>query len=77
MNLLRHERRSFIFGLGNLGFSRLLSQRATRARAVAPHGYVLGDTEGEQLEHFRDHGRIVSRSAPLRAPTTSPLGRSK
>src|SRR6476646_2230243 len=59
MNLLRHERRSFIFGLGNLGFSRLLSQRATRARAAAPHGYVLGDTEGEQLEHFRDHGKIV------------------
>jgi quercetin dioxygenase-like cupin family protein len=27
----------------------------------APQGYVLGATEGEQLAHFRDHGKIVIR----------------
>jgi quercetin dioxygenase-like cupin family protein len=51
-------RRSFLFGLGSLGISQALSQSMTLAQAVPPHGYVLGATEGEQLVHFRDHGKI-------------------
>ena len=58
MNGLKQERRTFLFGLGSLGITQGLAQSATRAQAVAPQGYVLGATEGEQLVHFRDHGKI-------------------
>ncbi len=58
MNGLRPERRSFLFGLGGLGVNRVVAQSTTGAQAVAPQGYVLGATEGEQLVHFRDHGKI-------------------
>jgi quercetin dioxygenase-like cupin family protein len=30
----------------------------TMAQAAGPQRYVLGATEGEQLVHFRDHGKI-------------------
>ena len=30
----------------------------TQAQTAAPHGYVLGATEGEHLIHFRDDGNI-------------------
>ena len=56
MDALAHERRSFLFGLGALGFSQVLPQGTTQA--AAPQGYVLGATEGEHLVHFRDHGNI-------------------
>ena len=59
MNVPRRGRRSFLFGLGSLGISQILAQRMIRAQAVAPQGYVLGADEGEQLVHFRDHGKIV------------------
>lgn len=58
MNVLKPRRRSFMFGLGGLGMSQVLASSVTRAQAVASHGYVLGATEGEQLVHFRDHGKI-------------------
>ena len=31
----------------------------TQAQTATRQGYVLGATEGEQLVHFRDHGKIV------------------
>lgn len=58
MNVLRQKRRSFLFGLGSLGIGQLLADTAARAQAATPRGYVLGAAEGEQLVHFRDHGRI-------------------
>ena len=58
MSVFKQGRRSFLFGLGSLGFSQVLAQSMTRAQAVTPQGYVLGATEGEQLVHFRDHGKI-------------------
>ena len=58
MNALKQERRSFLFGLGGLGIRQVLPQGMARAQAAAPQGYVLGATEGEQLVHFRDHGKI-------------------
>ena len=58
MNVVRQERRSFLFGIGSLGISQLLARGSAAAQTVAPHGYVLGAAEGEQLVHFRDHGKI-------------------
>jgi quercetin dioxygenase-like cupin family protein len=58
MNALEQERRSFLFGLAGLGITQLLPQGAAKAQAAAPHGYVLGATEGEHLVHFRDRGNI-------------------
>ena len=58
MSILKQGRRSFLVGLGGLGISQVLAQAMTRAQTVAPRGYVLGAAEGEQLVHFRDHGRI-------------------
>jgi quercetin dioxygenase-like cupin family protein len=56
MNALEQGRRSFLFGLGALGFSQVLPQGTTQA--AAPPGYVLAAAEGEHLVHFRDHGNI-------------------
>lgn len=58
MIALKQERRSFLIGLGGLGISQVLPQGAAWAQAAAPQGYVLGATQGEQLVHFRDHGKI-------------------
>jgi quercetin dioxygenase-like cupin family protein len=58
MNVLGQKRRSFLYGLGGLGVSQVLAQGMTTAQAAVPQGYVLGATEGEQLVHFRDHGKI-------------------
>jgi quercetin dioxygenase-like cupin family protein len=55
---LEQERRSFLLGLGSFGISQLLTRGMTPARGAAPEGYVLGATEGEQLIHFRDRGKI-------------------
>ena len=58
MNALEQERRSFLFGLAGLGITQLLPHGAAKAQAAAPHGYVLGATEGEHLVHFRNSGNI-------------------
>jgi quercetin dioxygenase-like cupin family protein len=58
MNTFKQKRRSILFGLGGLGASRVLPQAMTGAQTPAPQGYVLGANEGEQLIHFRDHGKI-------------------
>lgn len=80
MNVFKQERRSFLFGLGSLGISQALGQSMTRARAfapqgrVAPQGYVLGADEGEQLVHFRDHGRIVIKAGSATGSDNLALG---
>jgi len=58
MNALEQKRRTFLLGLGGLGISGIFPQGKTMAQAAGPQGYVLGATEGEQLIHFRDHGKI-------------------
>ena len=55
---LEQRRRSFLLGLASMGISQLSARGMTPARGAAPEGYVLGATEGEQLIHFRDHGKI-------------------
>ena len=59
MNVLGRKRRSFLYRLGGLSISQVLAQGVPPAQAVTPQGYVLGSTEGEQLIHFRDHGKIL------------------
>ena len=58
MDGIERERRSLLFALGGLGVSQVLPQGLARAQSAASQGYVLGADEGEQLVHFRDHGRI-------------------
>jgi quercetin dioxygenase-like cupin family protein len=58
MIAVEQNRRSFLFGLGSIGTSRLLAQGVPLAQAAARQGYVLGLTEGEHLVHFRDHGNV-------------------
>jgi quercetin dioxygenase-like cupin family protein len=58
MNAYEQRRRFFLLGIGGLGMSQVLPYGMTRAQGAAPQGYVLGVTEGEQLVHFRDHGKI-------------------
>jgi quercetin dioxygenase-like cupin family protein len=58
MNVFDQKRRSILFSVGALGMGQVLPQSAIGAEAAARRGYVLGATEGENLVHFRDHGKI-------------------
>jgi quercetin dioxygenase-like cupin family protein len=74
MNALEQKRRSFLFGLGGLCISQVLAQTMTRAQTAAPQGYVLGATEGEQLIHFRDHGKIFIKVGSATGSDSLALG---
>jgi len=58
MNAFEQRRRSFLFNLGGLGISRVLPEGMLPGQAAERQGYVLSATEGEELVHFRDHGKI-------------------
>src|SRR5215472_4990128 len=58
MSTLDLKRRSFLFALGGLGISQILTQSIIEGQVTARQGYVLGATEGEHLLHFRDRGNI-------------------
>lgn len=58
MDACEQQRRSFLLGMAGLGISQVLPQSAMEAQAAAQQGYVLGETEGEHLIHFRDRGHI-------------------
>jgi quercetin dioxygenase-like cupin family protein len=58
MDAFDQKRRSFLFSAGILGISQALPQSVSGAEAAARQGYVLGATEGENLAHFRDRGKI-------------------
>jgi quercetin dioxygenase-like cupin family protein len=62
MMALEQKRRSFLLGLGSIGISQGLKQGMPPADGAAREGYVLGGTEGEQLIHFRDHGKIFIKA---------------
>jgi len=59
MNGIEQKRRSFLFSLASVGISQALPHGVSGGQGVAPHGYVLGPTEGEHLVHFRDGGKIL------------------
>jgi quercetin dioxygenase-like cupin family protein len=71
-----HQRRSFLLGVGSIGISRLLAQgvNAAQPEAASPQGYVLGVDEGEQLVHFRDHGRIFIKAGSATGSSNLALG---
>ena len=59
MDPVERMRRSVLLGFGGLGISQLLPENIVWAQNAMRQGYVLGASEGEQLVHFRDHGKIV------------------
>ena len=46
----------------------------TQAQTAAPHGYVLGATEGEHLIHFRDGGNVFINVGPAAGSGNLALG---
>ena len=46
----------------------------TQAQTAAPHGYVLGATEGEHLIHFRDGGNVFINVGPATGSGNLALG---
>ena len=46
----------------------------TQAQTAAPHGYVLGATEGEHLIHFRDGGNVFIQVGPATGSGNLALG---
>jgi len=71
---LEPARRDFLLGLSALGFNHLLPQGATTAQSSAPQGFVLGPGEGEQLIHFRDHGKIFIKLGAATGSSNLALG---
>lgn len=59
MSTGEQKRRSFLCSLGVIGISQVFPQSVIGAQAAVRQGYVVGDTEGEHLLHFRDRGNIV------------------
>jgi quercetin dioxygenase-like cupin family protein len=47
-----------LLSAGLLGMRQVLPQNVMQAEAATRQGYVLSSTGGENLVHFRDHGRI-------------------
>jgi len=74
MHVLEAKRRSFLLGLGALGISQALPPGMSGARPEAPQGYVLGNTEGEHLVHFRDHGNIFIKAGAATGSDKLALG---
>jgi quercetin dioxygenase-like cupin family protein len=74
MNAVEAKRRSFLFGLGGLGISKVLPLGLAQAQGAASRGYVLGATEGEHLVHFRDHGNIFIKVGSARGSDNLALG---
>ena len=46
----------------------------TQAQTAAPHGYVLGATEGDHLIHFRDGGNVFINVGPATGSGNLALG---
>ena len=58
MSTVDLKRRSFLFAVGGLGMSQMLTQSIIEGQGAAGQGYVLAASEGEHLIHFRDRGNI-------------------
>jgi len=63
MKTIDQKRRSLLIGGGLLGMSQVLPQSVMGAEAAVRKGYLLGADEGENLIHFRDHGRISIKAS--------------
>ena len=58
MSAFEETRRSLLFSLGALAIGQALPEAVVEAQ-TRPPGAVLSTTEGEQLVHFRDGGKIL------------------
>lgn len=74
MHGFEQKRRSFLFSMGGLGISQVLSQHIFEAQAVSRRGYVLSANEGEHLVHFRDHGNIFIKTGSATGSDNLALG---
>jgi quercetin dioxygenase-like cupin family protein len=74
VNAFDKERRSFLRNAGLLGMSQVVALDAIRAGFTAGKGYVLGATEGENLVHFRDHGKISIKAGSATGSDKVALG---
>jgi quercetin dioxygenase-like cupin family protein len=63
MNAFEKKRRSLLFSMGALGISHAVPQRLTGSQIAPRTGYVFGQSEGEHLIHFRDHGNIFIKTS--------------
>lgn len=73
MNALE-QRRSFLLGMGSLGLSVVFEQDTAKAQAATSQGFVLEANEGEELIHFRDHGKIFIKVGAATGSNNLALG---
>ena len=73
MSAFEETRRSLLVSLGALAMGQALPEAATEAQ-TRPPGSVLSPTEGEQLVHFRDRGKILIKVGSTRGSGTLALG---
>jgi quercetin dioxygenase-like cupin family protein len=74
MHEFDQRRRSFLLNAGILGMSQVVPDSLIRTEAIARQGYVLGATEGENLVHFRDHGKISIKAGSATGSDKVALG---
>jgi quercetin dioxygenase-like cupin family protein len=74
MDAFDQKRRSLLLGVGVLGMSQVLPQPLMGAEVPARQGYVLGSTDGEQLIHFRDQGKILIKAGSATGSDNLGLG---
>lgn len=72
METFDQGRRSLLLSGGVLGMSHVLPE--SMMEAIARQGYVLGADEGENLIHFRDHGRISIKASAATGSDKFALG---
>jgi len=72
MEAFDQGRRSLLLSGGVLGMSHMLPE--SMMEAISRQGYVLGAEEGENLAHFRDHGRISIKTSAATGSDRFALG---
>jgi quercetin dioxygenase-like cupin family protein len=72
MTFRRFSRRAVVLGSAGLGAGHLLQAGAVMGEGVAPHGYVLGPSEGEHL--IQRGGNIFIKADPARGSNGLAMG---
>jgi len=74
MNSFDPRRRSLLVGAGAFGASQMLPESVIGAEGAVRQGYLLAESEGENLVHFRDHGRISIKTSAATGSDRVALG---
>jgi quercetin dioxygenase-like cupin family protein len=72
--LVESRRRSFLIGLGALAAGEAMLPDLAHSQVATREGFVLGDSEGEHLIHFRDHGNIFIKAGSATGSADLALG---